>query len=93
MLSIHSMQGTITRTKQVGDLDRSTCKIAVLGNQLVFGVVGISGRSNPRKSAWDAFSIAKKENSRLATHPTNHLIQKLAEAYMASGMQKKSIET
>jgi hypothetical protein len=52
-----------------------------LGDQIVFGLAGISGRSSPSKTSWDAFNIVRKEFSMLAKHPDDHLIEKLAHVY------------
>lgn len=60
----------------VGD-SRRPCKIAVLGDQIVFAPSGIAGHPDE----WNAFQIARHEFSALARTQDDRLIQKLADTY------------
>lgn len=56
-----------------------TCKIAVLGDQIVFASSGISART--LTPTWDTYEIARRQYADLKENSQDDLIRKLAEGY------------
>jgi len=65
----------------IGVSQVSTCKVEVLGNQIVFAMAGVSGSDAAPQRAWDSLNLAKQEYAILARHPDDNLIEKLAIAF------------
>jgi len=59
---------------------RTTCKIAVLGDQIVFAASGIAGNKGDKDTSWNVFDLARQEYS-APRISDERVIRKVAEDY------------